>query len=356
MQYLSERIEGRDNYLTFMRLCLASAVLLEHSWQVVNGVTIPSFLKWGDHSLAHYAVNGFFVLSGVLIAQSLDRQSHLIRYFESRLLRIMPALIVLALSASLIIGPFFTSLPLKEYVLHPDFWLYPLNVITFADTGGAPPEVFQTTHDKGVFGSTLWTLRYEMMAYIGAALAASLGVLHRKSWSISLLCLSFVLWTSTVIAPDVFTDLAMMDAIPRFAATFLLGVVFYAWRQHIAMRLEIALICMLAAMIATPTVLHDTLSTIAIGYGLIYLGYFKSKKMAYLKTMPDYSYGIYIWSWPIMQMWVASGYEGRWLGMLGIAACSTVLLAALSWHIIEKPSLALKGNLFSRYSGLISKA
>jgi peptidoglycan/LPS O-acetylase OafA/YrhL len=56
------------------------------------------------------------------------------------------------------------------------------------------------------------------------------------------------------------------------------------------------------------------------------------------------SYGVYIVGWPISQtlVWLSPG-----IGTVHLVATSIVLalgLAALSWHLIEKPSLRARGT------------
>ena len=56
----------------------------------------------------------------------------------------------------------------------------------------------------------------------------------------------------------------------------------------------------------------------------------------------DFSYGMYVYAFPIQQA-VASYFPG--IGIRGIFAYAlpiTFMLSFISWHIIEKPSLAYK--------------
>ena len=58
---------------------------------------------------------------------------------------------------------------------------------------------------------------------------------------------------------------------------------------------------------------------------------------------PDYSYGIYIFSFPVQQLLVAVGLaqHGPWVMPL-VSLVVAVPLAALSWHFVEGPSLRCK--------------
>jgi len=57
----------------------------------------------------------------------------------------------------------------------------------------------------------------------------------------------------------------------------------------------------------------------------------------------DYSYGIYIYAFPVQQL--CAQVEGRWIEVLLLSAAVTLAAAAISWHLIEKPALTLKKRL-----------
>jgi peptidoglycan/LPS O-acetylase OafA/YrhL len=66
----------------------------------------------------------------------------------------------------------------------------------------------------------------------------------------------------------------------------------------------------------------------------------------------DYSYGLYIYGYPVLQMLahfgaIALGYPA----FLAAGFCGAGLLAAASWHWIERPALSLKNLAFPTRSG-----
>ena len=97
---LQERLGDRHNRLNAIRLVLASVVILGHAWPL-TGADGPSL-----ELLSDVAVNGFFVLSGYLIAESRVR-TRLVPYLWRRFLRIYPAFLVSLLAGlNLFIGMF----------------------------------------------------------------------------------------------------------------------------------------------------------------------------------------------------------------------------------------------------------
>lgn len=63
----------------------------------------------------------------------------------------------------------------------------------------------------------------------------------------------------------------------------------------------------------------------------------------------DLSYGIYIYAWPVQQLGVAlMGRQTPYLELLSITIPVTVVLAAVSWHLVEKKALRFKPGTRSR--------
>ena len=131
---IAEAFQGTQNRFTLVRLILAGAVLIEHAVIVTQGPGHPPPLALHGWSLSYAAVNGFFIVSGFLIAGSLERRKDAVSFAVARALRIMPALVVLSLAAVLVIGPLVTTVSAGEYWSSPATWRFPLHVLGFLDT------------------------------------------------------------------------------------------------------------------------------------------------------------------------------------------------------------------------------
>src|SRR5262249_14618491 len=77
----------------------------------------------------------------------------------------------------------------------------------------------------------------------------------------------------------------------------------------------------------------------ALGYATIYVGFCSNSVFERFRAN-DYSYGIYIFSFPIQQTMVTFFPTGMtWWANVLLAYPIVLCVAALSWHFIERPSL-----------------
>ncbi|WP_081639402.1 acyltransferase family protein [Euryhalocaulis caribicus] len=334
----------RDNFFTPIRLCLAGAVAFSHSWIVFSGRSAPDPFAYNDLTLSYMAVNGFFILSGFFIAKSLDDRRNLISYFVSRALRIMPALLVLAVVAGFIIGPVSAGVSIWEAPFRAETYRYPLNVISFLDTRGGPPGFAPANPYSGEFSGSLWTLRYEVLAYAAAAGAFALSLLFRRWVLLGFLiggCVSFIYLTRAGV-PPILPDAAWV--FNRLGLTFLIGCAAYAWRHWIPLRVDLALLITLPALFVDYRAESEIFANLALGYWLFVIGTAHAPRFNGLKRVDDISYGLYIWHWPVMQILLWKGIINQPLHMAVTAIPLAILIAFLSWRLIEKPALHQKGR------------
>lgn len=318
--------------------------MAEHVPVVINGLGSPLIAANG-WSIGYSAVNGFFILSGFLIADSLERRRDLATYAASRILRIMPALIVLALLAVLVIGPLFTTVEPQAYWRSLATWGYVPNVVFFLDTAGAPEGLFATNPAPGEFSATLWTLRYEVIAYIGAAVLFFTGI----AWRRSVFPILFVLVSAGHIGlmtvwPE---GPALLINLFRLGAAFLLGMSVYAWRDRLPLLPIAAILAAPAWFLAGDHPAGEALLNIALASGLFWLAFSKPLGPTFSR-MPDWSYGIYIWHYPLFQILWFAGVARTEMTLLAFGIPLTLVVSALSWHLIERPSLTQK-TVFGRW-------
>jgi peptidoglycan/LPS O-acetylase OafA/YrhL len=81
---------------------------------------------------------------------------------------------------------------------------------------------------------------------------------------------------------------------------------------------------------------------VALVYVVLWLGYCPSGVLRLHNRLGDYSYGFYLWQFPIEQ-WVVERSPGiaQWK-LVALAGPVAIAVAVLSWHLVEAPMLAIK--------------
>ena len=77
-------------------------------------------------------------------------------------------------------------------------------------------------------------------------------------------------------------------------------------------------------------------------YIVMWLAYVPGGWVRQFNKLGDYSYGIYIYAFPMQQLLVATVPGITPVQMIAASGAGTIALAVLSWHLVEKPALARK--------------
>jgi peptidoglycan/LPS O-acetylase OafA/YrhL len=357
---LGQEFDPRRNALNAWRLTLATGVILCHSWPLTGRRV--SF-EPAHQLLRDGWVDGFFAVSGFLITWSWLNNPRLRNYFIARGLRILPGLWVCLTITAFVIAPIGVAIqggsaaklllsraPI-EYVLKNS-----AVAMLKPDIGGTPRRV---PWPHGWDGS-LWTLLPEVLCYIAVAVLGVVGLLSRR-WLIPAALALALVWSALLPPWSVFAEqieaqqqidpatvaLVMGAVAARFAVMFLAGALLYQFRNAIPARWSLVAVSMVIVLAASLVPNYRLIGAIPLAYAIIVSGALIHNKRLRLPT--DLSYGVYIYAFPIQQLLVICG-----LGFLNpimfaiIAAIATLPLAALSWFLVEKPSLSLKSRLKRR--------
>jgi peptidoglycan/LPS O-acetylase OafA/YrhL len=341
------------NNFNLLRLSAAVLVIISHAFELPTGLARhDEMFYFTGRALAWYAVNVFFVVSGYLIAASWDRRPSLGPFLWARFLRIYPGLFVMLILIVPALGIFFSTLPPLQYLANNQTFLYLAGGLSIVHVQYELPGVFENTPLSAVNGS-LWTLRYEVLCYAGIALAGVIGLL-RSTGPRRLLLVAVIIASSVVLIcfdarglPQLGGKLAMLYELARLAMCFSLGALYLGMEKDIPLKIYI-LAPLLAVMIAARgTPLFAPLANIATAYGTMWLAFVPAAKwITWTRSAPDYSYGIYIYAFPIQQALIAAIPGISPAANFAFALAFVIVLAAMSWHFVEKPALSYK-SLFS---------
>lgn len=342
---LSGALESRDNALNFIRLVLATTVILGHS-APLGGFPHPWLETWADS-----AVDGFFVLSGFLIAGSRMRLG-LPAFLWRRVLRIMPAFWVCIVVVAFVFAPIAGHYPGEEYIQQSAIDYVVANSGLQIHQWGID-NTLETVPFPYEWNSSLWTLIYEFRAYLMAAVVLWLPPIRKNA--IYIIPVLAVLFGALAVAEWGFglfwTPWLDLDG-KRFFAFFAAGMALYFLGGRLRSSLIAAGICAVATiairLVSYPWYLG--VAPLLLGYVLLVLG---GRLPVRLGARNDISYGVYIYAFPVQQLLALNG--GHTLGVLGFAAASTALtvpLAWASWRSVEEPVMKLgrlvPAHLFKR--------
>ena len=327
-----------------IRLCAAVSVLISHAFDLVGRPELEPFRMWSHDqtSLGGTATYIFFFISGLLVTQSLLRSRSIASYARNRALRIFPALIVVVILAAVVLGPAVTAFPLARYFADERFRSYLAGMVLMG--GDSLPGVFEAKSVTNGVNSSLWTLPYEVACYACLAAVGVAGLLTKRRIVLVVTLVLIVLgwWAKNKHWYLVEPFTIEFPYILRFFAYFSAGVAFFVFREHIILDRRLAVAAFLLAAMFFIFGLYHMLFPILGGYVITFLGMSKRLGMNFFMSR-DYSYGIYIYAFPMQQLMVflLPGENLWWVNIL-LSLPPTVLLAALSWHLVEKPALALK--------------
>ncbi len=384
MQSINQRLEqynGIGPGFDFLRIGLSVSIVAFHSILQLGHFGVHQTPLW----FAEYAlVPMFFALSGFLVAGSAMRLS-LTNFLINRGFRILPALAVDIVVCSLIIGPLMTKLPLAQYFSEVDFFKYFLNVTGWIHY--SLPGVFKDHINQRVNGA-LWTVPFEMFCYFLMSLLIitrwvrkPMGVM---AFVVLIMAVRFiVVHAGNQMPADVYTTFSFKDVYTalsfifysdgtRLLITFLLGILVFQLKHKIPYSWPLFILCVCACAAAafghnsttlTRILSHKFVLLPPLVYITCFLGVTNIPVPKFVHS-GDYSYGIYLYHDPILQVIISLFPALVFLPVVGVpilfllGLSIVAVIAACSWHFVEKPILALRKrfSFIARMRGVASQA
>lgn len=340
---LSDYATGRDNNFNLVRFVAAFAVLWSHSFAL--SIEWEPWIDFIHYTPAGIAVDVFFVTSGFLVTASLLRLQGFGKFVRARALRIFPALFVMSSLLTFVLGPWFTTLPLSDYFTESETWKFWVKnaTVLFGLKFKLDGMFVDNPMDRVVNGS-MWTLKYELYCYLTLAIAWWLTTFS-KSDSLRLFTRIVVAGTAGLLAGFWWQHATggrhWHDF--RLFYMFFCGAVFWIHRARVPMHagLFAAMVGVLTLGVIQPAYFFWVYPP-TVAYIVLWLAYVPGGFLRGFNRLGDYSYGVYIYAFPVQQALVASFPTMDPVFVFFWAALITLPLAILSWHFVEKPMLARK--------------
>ena len=241
---LYDALLGQANSLNFLRLSLATLVILAHAAPLTGlnagilGIPVPEHID----TLGEWAVNMFFCISGFLIAHSAQRGT-ISGYIKRRALRIFPGywvsiLFVVFLCAPIAVATGHTAEPYSlkgvgGYIIH-NFDLFNLQYSLLGGPIGIP-----FTH---TWNGSAWTLGFEFLAYLALIPIFYIGFIRKNAkWLVP------VIYAGLFFGHQIFELMGrepnhFVGYILRLHAYFFAGVILYMWGKRIRYNATVAIV------------------------------------------------------------------------------------------------------------------
>lgn len=336
---IADRCTGRDNNLNLIRAIAAFFVMVSHSFPITQGAgAVEPLEPLIGRSLGWLSVAIFFILSGFLISRSFDRSDSLMRWIIARVLRLFPALVFVLLLTIFIIGPFVTQLSLAEYFSSSNVYSYFVRNMSLLFLQYDLPGVFISNPYGTAINGSLWTLFYEVSCYAGVFFLGIWGLL-KKPIVLSGLFVIYIFVYFLILHSGGDAIHPRVSAVSKLSLPFILGCMVYVWREYFPLHFAYVVGLGFLSWLCNDTIFFTEIFIIWVGYFTLWFGYMPRGKLLRYNKVGDFSYGIYVYAFPMQQLSVFLLGEQNWYLNLATALPATLILAYLSWYIIEKPAL-----------------
>jgi len=328
-----------SNNFDFLRLLFACIVMFFHCAAISRDLRI----EWMSRVFnAELAVQGFFVISGFLIFMSYTNSSNLQEYFSKRVRRIYPAYVSTIFLFAVLLAA-LSSWNVWQYFSSTEFMKYIFNNLLFLNYRQPclPGGVFAGNPLCAVNGA-LWTIKIEVMFYLMVPFIFWAVARYRNRKMAILIGIYIASAMYHIYFSHIQINSELARQLPGQLMFFVSGGAAYFYFNEFTRYRNILFVPSLVLFI----VYHWTVSpvlyyfySLALSVFVVYAAYYL-RYLGNFGKIGDLSYGIYIYHFPIIQIFVyfqlfAINPAGS---VIAVTLC-TALLSFFSWHIIEKQFL-----------------
>jgi len=335
---LDDAISSTNNNFNVTRLILAAFVIYFHGFGMIAGNTVSdpiqrTFFPVGA-DIGATAVDMFFLISGLFVAQSYFRDRNLAAFAVKRILRIYPGLLVCVALTACISVLLEQPQSILDYLTYPGFWTYITNNAVL-DLTWTLPGVFES-HANSAINGPLHTLPREVAMYF--CLAFSLGFFGKRFIAFGFGVLVFL--AMAFFFPTISDWLRIPERAYIQALCFFAGVILFSLAPWVKLNGVMVLALVLIHPLVPDAFAHLTF-LITLSAALLWFS--SLPKLPFFKG--DYSYGVYIYGWPAQQFLIS--LWPIWNPFIHFLAAFVMALgfAIVSWRRIEEPAIAFGKSL-----------
>ncbi|MDD5617542.1 MAG: acyltransferase [Candidatus Omnitrophica bacterium] len=347
---IAETYNSKNNSFGFLRIIFAFFVILSHSY-FLGGYGIDPLWKF-EISFGSIAVEGFFVISGFLIIQSLLNSSSLKYYLWKRFLRIFPAFWVCLFLTSFVLAPLIYYSQNKKFsdftILSNPFISYAVSNLSLFMKQQTIKGIFMNNPYKEVLNGSLWILFPMFLFYLILPVFNLLELFSKRKKTLLFIFLLLALVNSLEgILFGYYTAYPIQGLarslfeIQKLFAYFLGGCLIFVFRDKIASNKYFFYSCFLLLFVSIFFRLYNLIGPFLLPYVLVMIAT-KLPFMSISKNF-DLSYGLYIYSFPVQQtIYFINQNIKSPIAFFIFSVIFTLPLAYLNWLLIEKQCFKLK--------------
>lgn len=355
---LAEVDGDRNNNMDFLRFAAALAVIVHHSF-TLRAVSDPFAVVLGK-SLGAVALDVFFALSGFLVAKSLVKTESLSQFAIARGARLFPALITVNIMTVICGALLWTSESWRGYMQSSQWVEYLVVNSTAISNRWHLPGVFADNPANSMVNGSLWTLPVEVRMYGLVAMSGAVALVLSRWCQRHKFVKKVLLSVTASIA--IALSLGLWDRLQigygpwlhsRGAVTlmgvFAIGMMCEVCRRFIVLDGRVVVGLLMLAVATRSTSAEYLTYACAVVYSTLWLSYtHRLDARGFSGRIGDLSYGTYLIGWPVQQ-WLYSRWPDMSPSMNTLYAIPVVLILAwMSWTLVEGPSLKLKTKVLDR--------
>ena len=339
------------NNFHFLRLVLASMVVISHAFPLFAGVEDPWQAYGAPFNTGQVCVMAFFVISGILVTRSAILSRSLLSFIIARIARLLPGAFVCSIWMAFVVGLIFTTLSISDYLSDGSVWSFLRRNMLLISIQYNLPGVFANNVYADAVNGSLWSLRVEIRMYI--IIGAIVFLMRLKPRLLDylryvLLVLAIVAYFRAILPPLLPAGILEPKINWIYGYYFAAGAVLFCWERLVPRNLALAVILFSASLLTVNTPLLDPLMRLTLPYLVYCFAFYQSRSLGAPRGWPDISYGIYIYAFPVQQSVSALFIPRLDLGIVPLTLISLVVsygLAILSWKLVEEPSLRRKRKI-----------
>jgi peptidoglycan/LPS O-acetylase OafA/YrhL len=327
--------KGPNNFDT-IRIAMALLVVWSHSFALYFGTESNeplSRLTAGVANAGNIAVDVFFIVSGFLILKSFERSSSNWSFLKKRIARIVPGFMVATSLCAFVLLP---ALAGSRYTIGSVLKTLGMNLLLqgwFVDSNP-----FVSNPVQAINGA-LWSIPFEFWCYLGVLVY---GILKGgKSLLVTALLVTIGLdvWTTATGKQWGGGVIGQVMGWPnlwfRMAPCFMAGMLAYVYRDWLPRSgwIVLASLILLVACAHFLPLTARALLPIVLAYTVFYCAF--SRQLIQAASYGDFSYGTYLYAFPIQQLILASAAVS-FPFFVGASMLLSGFAGVASWFAVER--------------------